>query len=242
MNINDKYHANTKIQKKIIGSDNFTYRIILKIINKYAKHNAHVLDMGCGVGTIDFYLASKGCVVTGFDASKIAILIARRNAQALGFNDKTNFVCKKIPLKLNNKYDLILMIEIIEHLKNDQLVLNNAYRLLEKGGVLILFTRSLAAPLNRLHLSRWHDKRVGHLRRYKLSDLEIMLANMGFKIIEKKETEGILSDFLFSFPKFGTLIVKIANRFGLISKLLGCLDNLLCNLLGGSQILLVVSK
>ena len=81
------YHQKTKAQHKIIDEGNFTYRVILSIINKYLKGTKKVLDIGCGAGTLDFYLANKGHNVTGIDISEKAI------------EAKTMYIIKKEGLK-----------------------------------------------------------------------------------------------------------------------------------------------
>jgi len=241
--INERYHRGSKIQTKIISARNFTYRILLLTIEKYLKPNSNVIDLGCGVGTLDFYIASRNCSVVGIDVSKNAIKKAKESAQVLGLQKKMEFVAEEAETyKSIKKYDLILMTEIIEHVVDDNKLLIRFHRLLNNGGILILSTRSSNAPLFKLGLSKFHDVRVGHLRRYSAANLGKIFKTAKYKIIESLATEGILRDFLFSFPFVGGPIIRIANKSIIFANLLTFLDDILLRFLGESQIIIVASN
>src|SRR5687767_2792036 len=78
----ERYHSSPKIQTRIIDENNFTYRNIITLLNKnLPKKGSKILDIGCGVGTIDFYLSKKNYLITGIDISKQAIHVAKENAK-----------------------------------------------------------------------------------------------------------------------------------------------------------------
>lgn len=240
--INERYHSGSRLQKRVISPKNFTYRILVSIIDKYISSGKNVVDLGCGVGTVDFYLASKGNRITGIDASSTAISMAKANAKALGLSNKIRYFHKKLGVKISGGYDALLLTEVIEHLKNEEATLFYAYRLLKKGGILIISTRALSAPLYKFNLAKLHDKRVGHLHRYTVNKLARLVKNAGFRVIEKGQREGILRDFLFSFPMFGKQIVRVANKFGAFSDALSVLDYISMKMFGKSQVYLVGKK
>ncbi len=243
MDLYEKYHSEPKLQKRIISDKNFTYRNLLDVLKNYLKSSKTILDIGCGVGTVDFYLASKGHRVTGIDISKTAISMARRNAEVFGVDDKTKFVAGNFPCPMIiGNYDLIVMAEVIEHLADDRMVLKETYNRLAKGGVLVLTTRSKNEVLYKLGLEKAHDKKVGHLRRYSIIGLRKLASDSGFKILELKKGEGVFRDSLFVYPFPGKIIVKLANRSGLLSDFLTFLDDMFLKLFGESQIYLVARK
>lgn len=82
--IYEVYHSKRNVQTRIIEDDDFTYQNILHFLKKYRIKNQVMLDIGCGVGTIDFYLAKKGAKVTGIDVSKNGIDTANKNLANLG--------------------------------------------------------------------------------------------------------------------------------------------------------------
>ncbi len=242
-NINEQYHMGSKLQKRVISKKNFTYRTLVSIIDRHIKKGMSVIDFGSGVGTLDFYLASRGCDIYGIDFSQIAVDMSKRNAKNLNLANKTKFVKGDLAkVKAPGIYDALLMTEVIEHLPNEKLILDTAYKKLKKGGLIIVSTRSKNAPLKKIGLVKNHDKHVGHLHRYTTMRLEKLAKASKFTIIEKGMNEGLLKDFLFSYPKIGSQIVRVANKFGLFSDLLEIIDRIFIKVFGMSQVYIVAKK
>jgi len=97
------------------------------------------------------------------------------------------------------------------------------------------------APLIKFRTIKKFDKKSGHLRRYSLNGLKYLMEKNGLKVIFSKKTEGILRNSLFVF-KFGQIIIRVANRFSLISDIITFFDNISLNLFGESQIIVVAKK
>lgn len=239
--VHEKYHASTKRATKIINDKNFTYRLLLKEINPQLKNGPYkILDIGCGAGTVSFYLADKGHHVTGIDISKKAINECLKSTKLLGFKNVT-FQVSDFPndFKTTKKFDIIIFTEVIEHLENDKKAIELIYKLLNRNGHLILSTPSIYAPLARLGLTKDFDKRVGHLRRYTANQLEKLLKENGFKVLKVKKTEGILRNFLFINPIAGKLI-RYINFAG--SDLVTWLDKITLKLFGESNYIIIAKK
>jgi ubiquinone biosynthesis O-methyltransferase len=241
--INEDYHLKDKLQKRVISESNFTYRNMTSILNKYLRQPVDVIDLGCGVGTLDFYLASKGNKITGVDAAGNAIKMARLNAKNLGVEENTNFIEANIEdFTSKKRYDVCVLTEVIEHVRHDSELIVKIKDLLKSSGLLILSTRSSRSPLTRLGITKQHDRNVGHLRRYTKQGLTKMIRGAGFKIVEVREKEGFLSEFLFSYPSFGSQIVRVANRFSTASKILRLFDDITLSLFGPSQLIVIAKK
>ena len=90
-----------------------------------------ILDIGCGGGLISEPMSRLGASVTGIDASKKNISIAKIHAQESGLN--INYI-NASPEKLRDfeKYDVILNLEIVEHVNNVNLYIKSCYKLLKK--------------------------------------------------------------------------------------------------------------
>lgn len=239
--IHEAYHHSTSPQKKIISENNFTYRLIVNFLNKYInnKKSFRILDVGCGAGTLAFYLASKGHKVKGIDISDTAIESCRQSAWYLGLKNVT-FDSVAFPRKsLNGTYDFVLLTEVLEHLQNDRLAIRRINRLLTKKGLLFLTTPLSSAPLARLGLIDNFDRRVGHIRRYDIKELRHMLESNGFALLEVKKTEGIIRNFLFVNPLAGKT-VRFIKVF--LSDWVTFIDNISLKLFGASNVFIIARK
>lgn len=233
----EKYHKKSNTQEKVINDNNFTYINILPILNSYlSKKVKSILDIGCGSGTISFYLASKGYKITGIDISNKAINICNKSANKLGLKNAKFEVCEfpnKIP---KSRYDLVFFSEVIEHLPNDELALQKIYKLLNPGGILFLSTPSKNAPLYRFGYAKKFDEEVGHLRRYHIEELKDKLKRSGFNVKKVYKRESILRNFLFLNSVAGKFIRFI--RFFMVS-IFTRIDNSFAEISGESQIIIV---
>lgn len=235
----DKFHKETSIQRKLIDENNFTYRLLIPEINKYLKTPKKILDIGCGAGTLSLYYAKKGNNVTGIDISKNAVGSANESAKILRLNNvrfsQVNFP-KSLPV---GKYDFIILTEVLEHLKDDELALRKINSLLNKGGILFISTPSQNAPLYKLGLLSGFDKEVGHLRRYSIDELVKKCEKNGLTVVKTKKTEGIIRNFLFTNPYAGKVVRFIKFQ---ISDMVTVVDNMTVPIFGESNIFVVAKK
>lgn len=237
------FHKNSQIQKKLIKSNNLTYLLCINSLSKYInnENKLKVLDYGCGSGTLTYYLASKGHIITGTDISDKILKINEISAQVIGVKSRCTFINAR---KLNNKkylnfFDLVICSEVIEHIKDDNRLIRRLYKLLKKTGILYLSTPSVNAPLYRMGLLSNFDKNVGHLRRYSKMDIEKILLNNKFHIIKIEKAEGILRNILFTSPKFNIFIKFIR---GYLSVIFTAIDNIAVNICGESNYIAIAKK
>ena len=237
--IHEQYHYTTKKQSRIISRNNFTYRLLIEVTTKYIRPNHEILDIGCGAGTLSFFIASLGNKIFGIDISSKAIRECLNSKNTLGLK-KVNFAQMDFPNETpKNKFDAVLLTEVIEHLNDDKKAVASISKLLKKAGIMILSTPSRKAPLHRLGLTRKFDLKVGHLRRYNLDELKRLLTSTGFEIIKVEKAEGIIRNFLFINPYAGKLI-RYINFFG--SDFVTFLDNISLRLFGESNFIIVARK
>ncbi len=238
--IYEDFHSNIKPIKKIISSGNFTYRFILKLTERYLKNVENVIDIGCGVGMIDLYIAAKGIKVTGIDVSKLAINGAKSNSTILKIKNTPDFICGDfMKIKLKSKYDMILISEVLEHLEDDDRAVKKINSLLKNKGIVIASSPSSIAPLYRLGLLKDFDLRVGHLRRYTEKTFAYLFESNGFKVLKIFKTEGILRNFLYT-NNFGGIFIKFIR--GPISDVVTFIDNLTIPIFGESNYYIVAKK
>jgi len=240
----EKFHKDSRSSSKFISENNFTYINILKILDESLenmKKNQQILDIGCGVGTLSLYCASKGLKVTGLDISKTAISKALKTAEKFGLNNLTKFIVKDVE-SLNfrrNKYDLIICSEIIEHLEEDSKLIKRIFGMLKNNGKIIITVPSINAPLHKIGYTAKFDRKVGHLRRYSESNLGLLVKSSGFKSFKIFKAEGALRNFLFLNDFFGNFIRFIKGPF---IKIFTLMDKFLLLIFGESQLILVGTK
>lgn len=239
--IHEAYHSKVKLQKRIISRKNFTYRNSLDLLDMYLKDNSKILDVGSGVGTLDFYLAKKGCTVTGIDISTKAVRVANQNARIFGLSNLRFYIGNVNKFKFSSKFDLILCSEIIEHVEDDSKLLKDLRKHLNEDGIIFLTTPLETAPLYKLGLTNEFDRRVGHIRRYTLGKLKVLATQNKLKIVDVYYSDGIFRNIFFVFPFFD-FFVRIANKFEIFSDMLTLIDVITLRLFGPTDICLIMKK
>jgi 2-polyprenyl-6-hydroxyphenyl methylase/3-demethylubiquinone-9 3-methyltransferase len=184
---------------------------ILEEISKHFKldrnkqnllKNLEILDIGCGGGLISEPMTRLGGKVTGIDAAEKNIKIASIHCKKNGL--KINYL-NKSPEQLDEKekFDIILNLEVVEHVDDLDLYLRSCYNLLKKNG--LMFT----ATINRT-LTSYVKAIVG--AEYILRWLPIGTHDWN-KFIKPEELQEKLSD-----KKFTTKDVKGLSFNPIISK------------------------
>ncbi len=98
-----------------------------------------ILDIGCGGGLLSEPMSRMGATVTGIDASTINIKIAKIHAKKSELNIKY-FSLPPEKLKIKKKFDVILNMEIVEHVEDINLFLKSCSKLLKKNGLMFVAT------------------------------------------------------------------------------------------------------
>ena len=98
-----------------------------------------ILDIGCGGGLLSEPMQRLGANVTGIDASVKNIKIAKLHAKKNKLN--INYLCSS-PEELNikKKFDVILNMEIVEHVEDVNFFLKSCSKLLKKNGLMFVAT------------------------------------------------------------------------------------------------------
>lgn len=212
----------------------------MHFVNKYVVDRKNIIDIGCGAGTLCFYIANKGINVLGIDISSSAINVCQKSSRSLNLDKLAKFKVVNFPEEsVGEKFDLVILTEVIEHINNDSLALEKIFNMLNKGGVAIITTPSLNAPLYKLGYANNFDKKVGHLRRYTIESLSKKCEDSGLRVIETEKVEGILRNFLFLNP-FAGKFVRFIKYF--MSDVVTFIDNILILFFGESNIVVVVKK
>ena len=155
----------------------------------------NILDIGCGGGLISEPMARLGGAVTGIDASEKNIKVAKIHSQKNKL--KINYL-NKSPEQLNNieKFDIILNLEVVEHVDNVGLYIGSCYKLLKKDGLMFTATlnRSLISYLKAIigaeYILRWLPIGTHDWNKFlKPEELERLLQNEKFSTLDIKGLE-----------------------------------------------------
>jgi 2-polyprenyl-6-hydroxyphenyl methylase / 3-demethylubiquinone-9 3-methyltransferase len=120
------------IKENIIKSFNIVQK-------KTPLKKTKILDIGCGGGLLSEPMCRLGADVTAIDASKKNISVAKLHAKKN--NLKIKYICTSPEkLKTNNKFDVILNMEIVEHVDDVEFFLKSCSKLLRKNGIMFVAT------------------------------------------------------------------------------------------------------
>ncbi len=191
------------------------------------KKSDLVLDAGCGVGGGVIYLAEKvGCNVVGISIVDKQIEKARLNAIKIGVFDKTNFktvdfVKTGLP---DNSFDVVWAIESVCYANDKKDFIQEAYRVLKKGGRLVVadaFALDNLTEKQKKYLSEtargWMLDDFCNKNYFQKSLQKIGFSNILFKDITKNIMPSSRRLYILSFP--GIIFGKILNKIKFRSKI-----------------------
>jgi 2-polyprenyl-6-hydroxyphenyl methylase/3-demethylubiquinone-9 3-methyltransferase len=146
-----------------------------------------VLDIGCGGGLVAEPLARLGATVTAVDADEVAIEAARLHAAERGIDVDYRVGSSDALAAKRKRFDLVLALEIIEHVADRDEFLATVGSLVAPGGLLILSTlnRTLKSRILGIgvaeHLLRWVEPGTHDWSKFvKPSELARGLRAVGF--------------------------------------------------------------
>ena len=149
-----------------------------------------ILDIGCGGGLISEPMFRLGAQVTGIDASDKNIQVAKLHAKKN--NLKINYL-NTVPENLDqqDEFDIILNLEVIEHVENLDLYLASCFKLLKKNGIMFTATinRTLTSYIKAIvgaeYILRWLPIGTHDWNKFvKPEELEKKLTDLNFLITD----------------------------------------------------------
>ena len=147
--------------------------IVLHALRRFAPYDAelNVLEIGCGTGNVlRFFQQSTRWRLTGMDVHAPALEICRQDSNI------PLVVASAVDLPFGQWWDLVGLFDVLEHIDDDQAVLDACRATLRRGGRLVLTVP--AFPF----LWSSFDVTACHRRRYKRENLVASLRRAGFEI------------------------------------------------------------
>jgi SAM-dependent methyltransferase len=182
-----------------LEKDHFWWRIrrelVAGLIEKLRPiQGATVLDIGCGSGFTLEHLQDLGAsFVQGVEVDASAL---RSSAQ---INDNI-VVGDFMTVDLVGKFDIVLMLDVLEHLRDDRAALDRAVDMMGEGGALVLTVPA--------YMVLWsnHDERNRHYRRYRRNDLLELAAECKLEVIR--------CGYMFTGLVLPKLLISLLERIG----------------------------
>ena len=151
-----------------------------------------ILDIGCGGGLISEPMARLGGKVTGIDASEKNINVAKLHSKKN--NLKINYLTGSPEnFKYFEEFDIILNLEVVEHVNNVNLFINSCNKLLKKNGLMFTatinrsFISYIKAIIGAEYILRWLPIGTHDWNKFlKPEELEKILSNEKFNTIDIK--------------------------------------------------------
>ncbi len=151
-------------------------------------NNLKILDIGCGGGLISEPMYRLGGKITGIDASekniKVAKIHAQKNNLKIDYQNKSPEQVKEQSI-----FDIILNLEVVEHVNNLDLYLKSCTRLLKKNGIMFTATinRTMTSYIKAIvgaeYILRWLPIGTHDWNKFlKPEELEKKLIDLDFKI------------------------------------------------------------
>lgn len=191
-----KEYLNVKRDKSSFGDKNFIGDLLVKIfgiptyaqrlLNTKVDYNSRIVDVGCGSGSL-LYRMNKAGYKNFFG---IDPFIEKDIEYENGLN-----IYKKSLFDLKEKFDLIIMSHVFEHMENQKDVLNKIYNLLNDEKYFLMCIPLVSSYAWEKYGTNWNGLDAPrHYYLHSLKSIDLLADNCGFKI-DKIEYDSLATQF-----------------------------------------------
>ena len=157
-----------------------------------ALKGLRILDIGCGGGLLSEPMARMGAEIIGADASETNIEIARLHAEQSGLDIDYRAVTSEALEKEGEKFDVVLNMEVVEHVADVDLFLASCARMVNPGGLMFVATINRTQKAKALaifmaeNVLRWLPKGTHQYEKLVRPDeIKTPLGSEGMEIIDQ---------------------------------------------------------
>jgi len=150
--------------------------LIIKEIGKHLKTNSRILDLGCGSGLISHEFRKEQIYYKGIDFSEVAIKKAKEHFQNFDFE-----IVDLNEYKIEEAYNIILVLDILEHIDNPDRLLKQAIR---KGNIIIINSPFKDTVKAKMHI---HEFDAEFFSKYLTEGL---VSNVELRVYNEKASGG----------------------------------------------------
>lgn len=170
-----------------------TQKYVIPFIEKHKPITAdsHILEIGCGEGGNIKPFLDLGCKVTGIDINGGQIAIAKEIYSVHPNNRNLTLICEDIykVTELHNKFDIIIIRDVIEHIPNQELFLPFIKRFLSPHGIIFVAFPPWQNPFGG-HQQICNNKLLSHLPWFHLLPRPVYKKSAGMGECQSRRTFG----------------------------------------------------
>jgi SAM-dependent methyltransferase len=189
------------------------------IVSAAGEHiKGRLLENGCGIGMYLKHLAPHASTNIGLEVDLERARVAYENSPYV-----VNSISEQLPFCINT-FDVILSHEVLEHVSDDRGCIEEMVRVLNPGGVIVLFVPNLGYPFEthgiywrgryrfgNIPLVHYLPKRIRnqlmpHVRAYSSQDIHRLFLNLPVKVVRKQVIFGAYDNIINRFPTLGRIL------------------------------------
>lgn len=154
-----------------------TFEGVMNVIERYRK-KGRILDVGCAEGTLLDIARKRGWDVSGVEPNKHLVAWARKQ---YGLKIVQGTIGQRA-LK-NNAYDVITLLDVIEHVAEPEKFLRRCHELLAPHGMIFISTPDFGSVWSRVMKRRWFYILSIHVFYFTKQTLSALLRRAGFEVV-----------------------------------------------------------
>lgn len=176
----------------------------------HTPHGLRLLELGCGHGNMLMEARQRGFDVQGLEYSSDA---AQRANDKLGADLVDVGTISEIPIP-ERSFDICLLVDVIEHIRDPEFVLKHIWRILKEGGVLFIATPSVDSWSARALGRHWMEYKPEHLFYFDRNTIRPLIENVGFAdIVISTGTKVLTPSYIIEhFEKFPVPLITSSLR------------------------------
>lgn len=165
-----------EILNVIAGANCFNHWMY-QTIKPYITGNT--LEIGSGIGNLSAFFLKDNISITLSDTEQEYIEILKKkfggnkNLKSIISINLEHSSLEKTHPDLKEKFDTVFLLNVLEHINDDHLAINNIHFLLKPGGIIVILTPAYPFLFSKLDLA------LGHHRRYTTGKLKLLLSESG---------------------------------------------------------------
>lgn len=151
-----------------------------------------IIDVGCGAGLVTEPISRLGAAVIGIDAAERNVLVAERHARSTGASIQYQHALPEELADQGRVFDAVISLEVVEHVADLPVFLNELARLVAPGGILVIGTLNrtirsfVKAIVGAEYVLRWMPRGTHDWRKFVTpEELDLSLRRHGFRMVER---------------------------------------------------------